>query len=165
MFLVAIAFTYGLTGTLNMADLDAQGCADVAAARPDDRRGAVALVAFGIKAAAFPGNAWLPASYHTPAVAVSALFGGLLTKVGAYALMRVLFGHAARQAAILLEPVIRSLAVATLVLAPLGALAQTNLRRAMGFLVIGGIGVIFAGLALGTRRASRARQSMRSMPC
>ncbi len=112
---------------------------------------AMFLLAFGIKAAAFPGNAWLPASYHTPSVAVSALFGGLLTKVGAYAVLRVLLAMLpeGRDA---LEPVIAVVAVATMVLAPLGALAQTNLRRAVGFLVIGGIGVIFAGLAFGTLR-------------
>ena len=47
------------------------------------------LVAFGIKAAVFPLFFWLPASYHTPPGAVSALFAGLLTKVGVYALIRV----------------------------------------------------------------------------
>ena len=43
-----------------------------------------------MKAAAFPVNFWLPASYHTPKIVTSALFGGLLTKVGIYALLRVL---------------------------------------------------------------------------
>jgi hypothetical protein len=47
------------------------------------------LVAFGIKAAVFPLFFWLPASYHTPPAAVSAIFAGLLTKVGVYALIRV----------------------------------------------------------------------------
>jgi len=46
------------------------------------------FVAFGIKAAVFPLFFWLPASYHTPPVAVSAVFAGLLTKVGVYALVR-----------------------------------------------------------------------------
>ena len=48
------------------------------------------LLAFAMKAAAFPVNFWLPASYHTPRIVVSALFAGLLTKVGVYALLRVL---------------------------------------------------------------------------
>ena len=47
------------------------------------------LVAFGIKAAMFPLFFWLPASYHTPPVAISAVFAGLLTKVGVYALIRL----------------------------------------------------------------------------
>jgi len=106
------------------------------------------LLAFGTKAAAFPVNAWLPASYHGPDAGVSALFAGLLTKVGAYALLRalVVLMPATRD---WLEPVLVAIAVGTLILAPLGALAQTNLRRALGFFVIGGIGAILAGLAIG----------------
>lgn len=148
-FLVAIAYTYGLTGTLNMADL-----IDKLATVPPGPMLTVAalyLFAFGVKAAAFPANAWLPAAYHTPSIAVSALFGGLLTKVGAYAAIRmlvVLLPEGRDQ----LEPVIVGVAVATLLLGPIGALAQTNLRRAVGFLVIGGIGAVFAGMALGTMR-------------
>lgn len=148
-FLVAIAYTYGLTGTLNMADL-IDKAADIPAG-PMLTVAALFLFAFGVKAAAFPANAWLPASYHTPSVAVSALFGGLLTKVGAYAVLRVLV-VLLPEGRDQLEPVIAALAVATLLLGPLGALAQTNLRRAIGFLVIGGIGAVFAGLAVGSMR-------------
>jgi multicomponent Na+:H+ antiporter subunit D len=105
------------------------------------------LLAFGIKAAAFPVNAWLPASYHTPSPAISALFGSLLTKVGVYALLRTLVvlmpgTHP------FLSSFIAAIAILTLVLAPMGAIAETNLRRAVGFMVIGGIGAIIAGLAL-----------------
>jgi multicomponent Na+:H+ antiporter subunit D len=110
---------------------------------------ALFLFAFGIKAAAFPANAWLPASYHTPAISVSALFGGLLTKVGAYAIIRALM-VILPEGRDWLEPVIAVVALGTMLLGPLGALAQTNIRRATGFLVIGGIGVLFAGLTLGS---------------
>ncbi|WP_196259281.1 Na+/H+ antiporter subunit D [Pelagibacterium limicola] len=147
-FLMAIAYLYGLTGTLNFADL---------ASKADDLPlgamltvAALFLFAFGMKAAAFPANAWLPASYHTPAISVSALFGGLLTKVGAYAAIRVLM-VVLPEGRLMLEPVIAAVALATMLLGPLGALAQTNIRRAIGFLVIGGIGALFAGLALGTQ--------------
>ncbi|ODT81647.1 MAG: hypothetical protein ABS76_10845 [Pelagibacterium sp. SCN 64-44] len=145
LFLLSLGLLYGLLGTLNMADImRAAPLADPAA------MGGVAallLLAFGMKAAAFPLNAWLPAAYHTPPAAVSALFAGLLTKVGAYALLRALVAvlPGSRD---LLEPVLALLAVATLVIAPLGAIAETNLRRAIGFIVIGGIGAIMAGLAL-----------------
>ena len=146
LFLVTIAYLYGLTGTLNFADLVAKS-ADIPLG-PLLTVSLLFLFAFGVKAAAFPANAWLPASYHTPAVSVSALFGGLLTKVGAYAAIRILVmavpeGHAH------LQGLIAVVAFATLILGPLGALAQTNLRRAIGFFVIGGIGAIFAGFALG----------------
>ncbi|MEX0627383.1 MAG: proton-conducting transporter membrane subunit, partial [Cucumibacter sp.] len=125
------------------------------------------LLALGMKAAAFPVNAWLPASYHTPDPTISALFGGLLTKVGVYAIIRILGqllpANVARDWALIRGPnfapfefgvslnlVIALIAGATLILAPLGAMAETNLRRAIGFLVIGGIGAMLAGVALGT---------------
>jgi multicomponent Na+:H+ antiporter subunit D len=144
-FLLALGLLYGLLGTLNMADI-------VAAAQQANPAALTAvatllLLAFGIKAAAFPVNAWLPASYHTPPAAISALLAGLLTKVGIYALLRALamLLPASRE---LLEPVLATVAVLTLVVGPLGAIAETNLRRALGFLVIGGIGAVMAGLAL-----------------
>ncbi|RDE10504.1 proton-conducting transporter transmembrane domain-containing protein [Pelagibacterium lacus] len=147
MFLVSIAYLYGLTGTLNLADLiEKSGNIETG---PLLAVSLMFLFAFAVKAAAFPANAWLPASYHTPAVAVSAIFGGLLTKVGAYAAIRVLT-MAIPASIVHLQPVIVAVAIATLILGPLGALAQTHLRRAVGFLVIGGIGAIFAGFALGT---------------
>lgn len=148
-FLIGLGYLYGLIGTLNMADISIS--AVDADAGPITAIGALFLLAFGMKAAAFPVNAWLPASYHAPDAAVSALFGGLLTKVGIYALLRtmLLLLPASRD---ILDPVLTVIAVLTLVLAPLGALSQTNLRRAIGFFVIGGIGAVFAGLAVPTLR-------------
>jgi multicomponent Na+:H+ antiporter subunit D len=76
-----------MTGTLNMADL--------AGAGRGENQGLITVVAmlfmiaFGVKAAVFPLFFWLPASYHTPAFSVSAVFAGLLTKVGVYALIRL----------------------------------------------------------------------------
>lgn len=144
-FLLALGLLYGLLGTLNMSDI----MRVAPGANPAAMAGVAALLmlAFGMKAAAFPVNAWLPASYHTPAAAVSALFAGLLTKVGVYALLRALVAvlPASRE---MLEPVLAFLAIATLLIAPLGAIAETNLRRAIGFVVIGGIGAVMAGLAM-----------------
>lgn len=147
LFLLALGLLHGLLGTLNMADISRVA----PLANPVAMAGiaGLLLLAFGMKAAAFPVNAWLPASYHTPSVAVSALFAGLLTKVGAYALLRSLVAilPASRD---MLEPVIALVAIATLLIAPLGAIAETNLRRAIGFLVIGGIGAIMVGLSVPT---------------
>jgi multicomponent Na+:H+ antiporter subunit D len=108
---------------------------------------ALFLLAFGTKAAAFPVNAWLPASYHAPPPAISALFAGLLTKVGTYALLRTLVALLPGSREIL-EPAVAVIAILTLVIAPLGAIAETNLRRALGFIVIGGIGVVISGMAV-----------------
>ena len=145
IFLAALGLLYGLLGTLNMADI----LRVAPAANPAAMTGVAALLllAFGMKAAAFPVNAWLPASYHTPPAVVSALLAGLLTKVGIYALLRTLV-VVLPESRELLEPVLATLAIATLVLGPLGAIAETNLRRAIGFIVIGGIGFVLAGIAM-----------------
>jgi len=145
-FLLALGLLYGLLGTLNMADIVGKA----AAADPVPLTGiaALLLLAFGMKAAAFPVNAWLPASYHAPPAAISALLAGLLTKVGVYSLLRSL-GMLLPGARDLLDPAIALVAIGTLLVGPLGAIAETNLRRALGFLLIGGIGATLAGLALG----------------
>jgi multicomponent Na+:H+ antiporter subunit D len=145
LFLIAVGLLYGLLGTLNMSDIVTRA----AGANPAAMAGIAALfmLAFGMKAAAFPVNAWLPASYHTPPASIAALLAALLTKVGIYALLRtlVMLLPASRG---LLEPVIALVAVLTLLAAPLGAIAETNLRRALGFLVIGGIGAVMLGIAV-----------------
>ena len=145
LFLLALGLLYGLLGTLNMADII--GVAPQAGPAAMAGVAALLLLAFGMKAAAFPVNAWLPASYHTPPAGISALLAGLLTKVGVYALLRtlVMLLPATRE---VLEPVLALVALLTLLVAPLGAIAETNLRRALGFLVIGGIGSVMVGIAL-----------------
>ena len=145
-FLAALGLLYGTLGTLNMADIVGRAGAGNPAVLASIA--ALLLLAFGMKAAAFPVNAWLPASYHAPPPAISALMAGLLTKVGVYALLRalVMLLPASRE---ILEPVLALVAIGTLLLGPLGAIAETNLRRALGFLVIGGIGATIAGAALG----------------
>ncbi|EUB95307.1 NADH dehydrogenase (quinone) [Rhizobium sp. CF080] len=151
LFLIAVGILYAVFGTLNMADI-ARKAAGLRETAPLTTLTALFILAFAMKAAAFPVNFWLPASYHTPRVTVSALFGGLLTKVGIYALIRV---------AIMLFPVERealSLIVAisaalTMLVGALGALAQNDIRRLVGYLVIAGIGNMMAGVAIGTPAA------------
>ena len=147
IFLIAVAALYGVTGTLNMADIRVVlASADVP---PPMTIGALFVFAFIMKAAAFPLHFWLPASYHTPRIVVAALFAGLLTKVGIYALLRIvvmLFGTAGDP----FLPLIGVLGVVTAVLGALGALAQSDLRRMAAFLVISGIGVMLIGIGLGT---------------
>lgn len=147
IFLLGLGLIYGQLGTLNMADIVRTAPTSNPAVLGSV--GGLFLVAFGIKAAAFPVNAWLPASYHAPPAVISALLAGLLTKVGVYALLRTLLAllPATRD---FLEPVLVAVTVGTLILGPLGAIAETNLRRALGFILIGGIGAALAGLALGT---------------
>ena len=113
------------------------------------------LVAFGIKAAAFPLFFWLPASYHTPPIAVSALFIGLLTKVGVYALVR-LFTLLFMQDVPFTHTLILVLAGCTMVTGVLGAIAQSELRRILSFHSISHIGYMLMGLACSRRWRWRA---------
>ncbi|MBK8597755.1 MAG: Na+/H+ antiporter subunit D [Holophagales bacterium] len=148
VFLAAVGVLYGVAGTLNMADL-------ALAVQRGTAPGLVAtlaclfLVAFGIKAAVFPLFFWLPASYHTPPVAVSALFAGLLTKVGVYALVRaftlVFTGDTG-----LTHGLILAVAVLTMVTGVLGAAAQFEFRRVLSFHIVSQIGYMVLGLGLFT---------------
>lgn len=146
VFLAAIGILYGLTGTLNLADLARRldGLADTG---PVTAVAMLFLVAFGIKAAVFPLFFWLPASYHTPPGAVSALFVGLLTKVGVYSLIRVFTLLFVRDSAFT-HQLILVLSGATMVAGVLGAIAQDEFRRVLSFLHVGQIGFMTTGLAL-----------------
>src|SRR3990172_2957315 len=151
LFLSALGLLYAMAGTLNMADL-ARKFSDIPASQPHGVVTTLAtlfMAAFGIKAAVFPLFFWLPASYHTPPVAVSAVFAGLLTKVGVYALIRVftlIFVH---------EPgfthtLILIIAGLTMVTGVLGAVAQSEFRRVLSFHIISQIGYMIMGLGLFT---------------
>lgn len=148
IFLTAIAILYGILGSLNLADLAVK-------VRTGNQQGLVTstalffLVAFGIKSAIFPLYFWLPASYHTPPAAVSALFGGLLTKVGVYAMIRVF------SLLFIQDPFIQELlmwmAVATMISGALGAIVSANLRKIFSYLIISHIGFMIGGFALFTQ--------------
>ena len=148
MFLAAVGMLYGVVGTLNMADLAQK----LRAAPRMDLLTTIAmlfLIAFGIKAAVFPLFFWLPASYHTPPVAVSAIFAGLLTKVGVYALIRV-FTLLFVQDVAYTHTLILALAGLTMVTGVLGAVAQNEFRRILSFHIISQIGYMIFGLGLFT---------------
>ena len=154
LLLIAIGLLYGLTGTLNMADLSGK-----ISAMPDsvaiETVALLFLVAFAMKSAVFPLAFWLPASYHAPMQTISALFGALLTKVGIYSLIRV-FTLVFPETAELAHQSLIWLAAGTMVVAALGTLAETDIRRFVSFTVMGGVGVMLFGLALGTTEALAA---------
>jgi len=145
-FLTALGILYGLVGTLNMADI-AQRLQIAGRPGISSALAMLFLVAFGIKAALFPFFAWLPASYHTPPVAVSAVFGGLLTKVGVYSLVRV-FTLLFIQEVNFTHEVILALAGLTMVTGVLGAVSHNDFRRILSFHIISQVGYMVMGLAL-----------------
>lgn len=147
LLLVSIGVLYGLAGSVNMADL-ARRLGGLEADGPLTALAVLLLVAFGIKAALVPLFFWLPASYHTPPVAVSAIFAGLLTKVGVYALVRVFTLLVPDDASGTLQPLLLGLACLTMLVGVLGAVAQHEMRRLLSFHIISQIGYLVMGLGL-----------------
>ncbi len=150
IFLTAIAVIYGLTGTLNLADISLR-IAEIENRFLIEVAAMLFFVAFGIKSAVFPLYFWLPASYHTPPDAISAIFAGLLTKVGVYAYIRVFTlvfpGDAFVREVLVVAGII------TIISGALGALIQNNLRKTFSYLIVSHIGFMIAGLGLGTKLA------------
>ncbi|MFA7433662.1 MAG: Na+/H+ antiporter subunit D [Gemmobacter sp.] len=147
-FLTGVGLLYGATGTLNMADLhlvlaDRMGETAVLGAA------ALLLFAFAAKAALFPVFFWLPAAYPSLSVTSSALFSGLLTKVGVYALIRV-FTLVFDGSDPAIQPVLIWGAAITMVVGVLGAAAQMEVRRILSFHIISQIGYMILGLAIHT---------------
>jgi multicomponent Na+:H+ antiporter subunit D len=144
LFLIALAYIYAATGTVNLADLNAK-IGDL----PDGLRSGLAVllvVVFGIKAAIFPLFFWLPDSYPTAPTPVTAAFAGLLTKVGVYAMIRsqtLLFPDDTQPGTLLLV-----LAGATMVVGVLGAIIQNEIKRILSFHIISQIGYMIMGLGL-----------------
>jgi multicomponent Na+:H+ antiporter subunit D len=147
-FLIGVGFLYGITGTLNMADLAVK-------VSQIENQGLVTLISmfflicFGIKAAIFPLFFWLPASYHTPHISIAAIFAGMLTKVGVYSLIRVftlIFIHDVGYT----HTILLWIAALTMFVGVLGAASHYDMRRILSFHIISQIGYMILGLALYT---------------
>lgn len=147
IFLSAVGILYGVVGTLNMADLSAR----LPLIPHRELISVVAvllLVTFGVKAAIFPLFFWLPASYHTPPVAVSAIFAGLLTKVGVYAIMRVFTTVFTGPESEVIFRILLWIASLTMVVGVLGAAAQYDLRKLLSFHIVSQIGYMLFAIAI-----------------
>ena len=145
VFLIALGLIYASVGTINMAQAGLR-----LEELPTGTRSAIfatLLVAFGIKAAAFPLDAWLPDSYPSAASLVTAVFAGLLTKVGVYAIIRMrstVFTDGS------LDTVLMWVALATMIMGIMGALAQNQIKRLLSFTLVSHIGYMLFGVALGS---------------
>ena len=145
LFLAAIAMVYGALGTVNMVQISER-----MAQLPQDVQTILhlmLLLAFAIKAAVFPLSFWLPDSYPTAPAPVTAVFAGLLTKVGVYAIIRTetqLFVDND------LNFLLMMVALATMIVGILGAVAQAELKRILSFTLVSHIGYMIFGLAINT---------------
>jgi multicomponent Na+:H+ antiporter subunit D len=151
IFLTALGLLYGAAGTLNMADL-ARTWPLISTPGIDAVLAVLFLIAFSIKAGLFPLFFWLPASYHTPPAAIGAVFAGLLTKVGVYALMRV-FTLLFQDGPPALFTLLLAMSAATMAIGLVAALNERDLRRVLSFNLVGHIGYTTASLSLLTPAA------------
>jgi len=151
LFIGAIALIYGATGTVTMALLSER-----IRALPLEVQMilcAALLIGFAVKAAVFPLSFWLPDSYPTAPAPVTAVFAGLLTKVGVYAIIRtdkLLFFDVPLTVPLLIVGGL------TMLIGILGALAQADVKRLLSFTLVSHIGYMIFGVAIGTELATGA---------
>ena len=143
VLVVAVGLVYASTGSLSMSALPER----LAALDGGLRTGLqlLLLVAFGLKAAVFPLFFWLPDSYPTARSPITAVFAGLLTKVGVYAIVRTqtqLFPGEHRT-------LLLWVAGLTMIVGVLGAIAQNDVKRILSFHIVSQIGYMVLGVAIG----------------
>lgn len=145
LFLTGIAWIYGATGTMNMALLSVR-LSELPASTTIFMQG-ILLVAFGVKAAIFPLSAWLPNSYPTAPAPVTAVFAGLLTKVGVYAIIRLQFVLFPGDR---LNTLLAVVGIMSMIIGILGAVAQDDAKRLLSFTLVSHIGFMMWGISLDT---------------
>lgn len=144
-FLTAIAMLYGITGTLNLAELSV-------AVRETDVGPLFSSIAvlfvtgFGIKAAMFPFGLWLPSAYGSPPATIVALLAALLTKVGVYSLLRVgalLFWGVVPW----FEPAMLTLGLCSIAIGALGLISQSRAHSVLVHSIVFAVGFMLLGIA------------------
>ncbi|MFZ5964261.1 monovalent cation/H+ antiporter subunit D [Thalassococcus sp. BH17M4-6] len=153
LFLFALGAIYAETGTLNMADLAGR----VAAIAPENSTGirvaaVLLLMVFAIKAAIAPLHFWLPASYSEAPAPVAALFA-IMTKVGAYAIIRcytMIFPPELETTGGLYGMWLLPVALVGLAVGMIGVLGAKSMDRLVAFSVIGSMGMLTTAVALFT---------------
>jgi multicomponent K+:H+ antiporter subunit D len=159
LFLFAVGTLYGVLGTLNMADLAQR----LAAVPPADlgvvrAAGLLLFAVFALKAALAPLHLWLPGAYGHTSAPVAAMFA-IMTKVGAYAILRIhslMFGPDSGPVAGLLDPWLLPLALLTVVAGTIGVLASRRLAQQAAYLVVISAGTLLTAFGLGGAAAFAA---------
>jgi len=153
LFLIGVAVLYGVTGTLNMADIARKLALVPASDRGLLHAGAAILaIAFLAKAALWPLNFWLPPAYAAASAPAAAVFA-ILTKVGVYAVLRLwtlCFPADAGASAGFGNEVLVWGGLATLAFGAIGMLASQQLARLAGYSVIASSGTLVAAIGFDT---------------
>ena len=143
-FFVAIALLYGQHGTVNLADL-ARHLGEGGSPMLTSVAGGLLAAAFGIKAGLVPLLFWLPATYPTLAGPVAALFAGMMTKLGVFALLRTV---PLLMSGTPVPDVLVWIGSASALIGVLAALSEAELRRLLGFHIVSQVGYMVLGLGL-----------------
>jgi multicomponent K+:H+ antiporter subunit D len=150
LFLFALGTLYAVTGTLNMADLAVRAAEIPVEDSALLRVGAMLLfLVFAIKAALLPLHFWLPETYAEAPAPVAALFA-IMTKVGAYAILRMytlVFGPDLGATAELIDQMMIYTALITLAVGMIGILGAKRLGRLAAFAAIGSMGTLMIAIA------------------
>ena len=144
--LIGIALVYRQFGTLNMADI-ARNIHSISSIRMFVPL-ALFVAGFGVEAAVFPLNAWLPDAHACAPSTISAVLSGIAIEVGLYAIARVVFTIFGAQSILLFFVL---LGIVTLLLGELSAFSQNNVKRMLAYSSIGQIGLILFALGIGTK--------------
>lgn len=153
-FVAAAGMLYGQLGTLNMADITRLAMTNQL---PKTSIPVITtlLLVFGGKSAIFPLWYWLPETYPTMPAAIGGLFAGVLTKVGAYVMIRVfvmMFGDS-KAVTDVVQPVILISAGVTMFVGVLGAVSMHTVRQILSIHIISQVGYMVMGVGIGTKLA------------
>ena len=143
LVLIGIGFLYGLFGTLSMADI----ASNVSSVSPMIVFISLAflITGFGVEAALFPLNAWLPDAHSSAPSSISAVLSGIAIKAGVYAVARVLFTVYGAESILLFVVV---LGLVTLLVGEMSAFKQNNIKRLLAYSSIGQVGLIVFALGM-----------------
>ena len=150
-YLLGLAYLFALTGTLNMTDMAVEL---QAVGSPPALMVAVAFVltGLGLKMALFPMHGWLPDAYAYAPSAATAFIAAVMTKVSAFAILRILYGVlwptvGAHELPVL--PIVGGLGGVAILAGSLMALAQSDVRRLLAYSSVSHLGYIAVGIGLG----------------
>lgn len=147
LVLIGIAVLYGVCGTLNMADIArAIGSKDMLST-PLFIALAFMVAGFGVEAAVFPLNAWLPDAHSSAPSSVSAILSGIAIKVGIYAVVRIVFTVFGATSMVMMLVIV---GLVTLLIGELSAFSQNNIKRMLAYSSVGQVGLIVFALGMAT---------------
>ena len=145
LILIGVGLLYGLFGTLNMADI--AGRIDSVSPISVFVPLALMITGFGVEAAIFPLNAWLPDAHSSAPSSISAILSGIAIEVGLYAIVRVTFTVFGASSIFMF---LTFLGILTLLIGEMCAFSQTNIKRMLAYSSIGQIGLILFALTIAT---------------